>query len=331
MTVTIGRRELLAALGSAAAAWPLAARAQQPAMPVIGFLSSRSPGESAPHERAFRLGLKDSGYVESENVHIAFRWAEGENERLPALAADLVARRVAVILAVGGGPSVIAAKAATATIPIVFTFGGDPVQAGFVGSFNEPSGNITGVSWFGSNLAPKKLELLLQLVPDAAVVALLLNPNNAEVALQPSEFEQAVSTLGRQFHIVNAGSEVEIDSAFAALVERRVGALVEGSDPFLFSRRRQIIALAARHAIPTIHPNRESVADGGLMSYGNSLTEAYRRAGNYAARILKGAKPADLPVERLTKFELMINLKTARTLGLTVPDKLLALADEVIE
>jgi len=257
--------------------------------------------------------------------------ADGQNDRLPVLAADLVARRVAVIVAVGGGPSVVAAKAATATIPIVFTFGGDPVKAGIVGSFNEPSGNITGVSWFGSDIVAKKLELLLQLVPDAGVVALLLNPNNAEVALQPSEFEEAAKKLGRQFHIVNAGSEAEIDRAFAALVERRVGALVEGSDPFLFSRRRHIIALAARHAIPTIHPNREAVADGGLMSYGNSLTEAYRRAGNYAARILQGAKPADLPVERLTKFELVINLKTTKAFGLTIPDKLLALADEVIE
>src|SRR5215831_271686 len=301
-------------------------------MPVIGFLSSRSPDESAAHVTAFRLGMKEAGdYVEGENVHIAFRWAEGQNNRLSALAADLVERRVGVIVAAGGGPSINAAKAATPTIPIVFTFSGDPVKAGFVASLNKPGANITGVSWFGSNLAAKKLELLLQLVPDAAVVALLLNPNNAQVALQPLDFEQAARKLGRQFHIVNAGSEVEIDSAFAAHVERRVGALVEGSDPFLFSRRRQIIALAARHAIPTIHPNRESVADGGLMSYGNSLTEAYRRAGNYAARILKGAKPADLPVERLTKFELVINLKTARTLGLTVPDKLLALADDVIE
>jgi len=327
----VKRRDFITLLGSAAASWPLAARAQQAAMPVIGFLSSRSPSESAGNEMAFRQGLRDSGYVESENVHIAFRWADGQNDRLPVLAADLVARRVAVIVAVGGGPSVVAAKAATATIPIVFTFGGDPVKAGIVGSFNEPSGNITGVSWFGSDIVAKKLELLLQLVPDAGVVALLLNPNNAEVALQPSEFEEAAKKLGRQFHIVNAGSEAEIDRAFAALVERRVGALVEGSDPFLFSRRRHIIALAARHAIPTIHPNREAVADGGLMSYGNSLTEAYRRAGNYAARILQGAKPADLPVERLTKFELVINLKTTKAFGLTIPDKLLALADEVIE
>src|SRR5215510_656293 len=281
------RREFITLLGGAVTAWPLPARAQQPAMPVIGFLSSRSPGESAPHERAFRLGLKDSGYVESENVHIAFRWAEGENERLPALAADLVARRVTVILAVGGGPSVVAAKAATATIPIVFTFGGDPVKAGIVGSFNEPSGNITGVSWFGSDLAAKKLELLLQLVPDAAVVALLLNPNNAEVALQPLDFEQAARKLGRQFHILNAGSETEIDRSFAALVEQRVGALVQGSDPFFFSRRQQIVALAAHHALPTIYPERESVAEGGLMRYGNNIADAYRRAGNYAARIVR--------------------------------------------
>src|SRR5262249_30944200 len=287
--------------------------------------------ESAANEMAFRLGLRDPGYGESGNVPIAFRWADGQNDRLPVLAADLVARRVAVIVAVGGGPSVVAAKAATATIPIVFTSGGDPVKAGIVGSFNEPSGNITGVSWFATDLVAKKLELLLQLVPDAGVVALLLNPNNAEVALQPSESEEAVKKLGRQFHILHAGTEAEIDSAFEALVQRRVEALVEGADPFLFSRRRQIIALTARHAIPTIHQVREEVADGGLMSYGNSLTEAYRRAGNYAARILKGAKPAELPVQAPTKFELVINLKTAQALGLEVPAKLLALADEVIE
>jgi putative tryptophan/tyrosine transport system substrate-binding protein len=326
------RREFITLLGGAAAAWPLAARAQQPAMPVIGFLSSRSPGESAVHETAFRLGLKEAGgYVEGENLHIAFRWADGQNDRLPALAADLVERRVVVIAAVGGGPSIMAAKSATATIPIVFTFGGDPVKAGFVASLNEPGANITGVSWFGSNLAAKKLELLLQLVPDAAVVALLLNPNNPEVALQPLEFEQAARKLGRQFHILNAGSEAEIDSSFARLVERRVGALVEGSDPFLFSRRQKIIALAARYAIPTIHPNRESVAEGGLMSYGNSLTDAYRRAGNYVARILRGAKPGDLPIWQAVQYELVINLKTAKALGVAFPDKLVALADEVIE
>ena len=331
MTVTIGRRELLAALGGAVA-WPLAAWAQQSAMPVVGFLSGRSPGESAPYEAAFRLGLKESGYAEGENALTAFRWAEGQNHRLPALAADLVASRVAVIAAVGGGPSIMAAKAATATIPIVFTFGGDPVKAGFVASFDRPGGNITGVSWFGSALAAKRLELLLQLVPDASIVALLLNPNNPEEATpQSSDFAQAARQFRRQFHIVNAGSETEIDSAFRTLVERRVSALVVSSDPFFVNRRQQIVAHAARDAIPAIYTSRGYVADGGLMCYGNSLTAAYHRAGSYVGRILKGAKPADLPIWQANEFELVINSKTAKALGLTIPDKLIALADEVIE
>ena len=247
------RREFISLLGGAAA-WPLAARAQQAAMPVIGFLSSRSPGESATSEAAFRVGLKESGYAEGENAHIAFRWAEGQYHRLPVLAPDLVAIRVAVIAAVGGGPSIMAAKAATATIPIVFTFGGDPVKAGFVASFERPGSNVTGVSWFSAALAAKRLELLLQLVPDASIVALLLNPNNTEEAApQLPDFEQAARHLGRQFHILNAASETEIDAAFRALVERRVGALVVGADPFLLSRRQQLVALAARHAIPTTY------------------------------------------------------------------------------
>jgi putative tryptophan/tyrosine transport system substrate-binding protein len=256
---------------------------------------------------------------------------KGQNARLPSLAADLVEKRVGVIVAAGGGPSINAAKAATATIPIVFTFGGDPVKAGFVASFNEPGANITGVSWFGSNLAAKNLELLLQVVPDVAAVALLLNPNNPEIALQPREFEQAARKFNRQFDILNASSEAEIVSSFATLVERRAGALVEGSDPFLFSRRQQIVALAARYAIPAIHPYRESVAEGGLMSYGNSVADAYRRAGNYVPRILRGARPADLPIWQAVKYELVINLKTAKSLGLNVPPTLLALADDVIE
>src|SRR5215467_2265930 len=264
------RRDFIALLGSTVAAWPLAARAQQPGMPVIGFLSSRSPGESATSEAAFRLGLKESGYAEGENALTAFRWAEGQNHRLPALAADLVASRVAVIAAVGGGASIMAAKAATATIPIVFTFGGDPVKAGFVASFDRPGGNITGVSWFGSALVAKRLELLLQLVPDASIVALLLNPNNPdEAAPQLPDFEQAARHLGRQFHIVNAGSETEIDTAFRTLVERRVSALVVSSDPFFVNRRQQLVALAARHAIPTTYSTRGYVLDGGLMSYSN--------------------------------------------------------------
>jgi ABC-type uncharacterized transport system substrate-binding protein len=326
------RRDFITLLGGAAAAWPLTAHAQQPAMPVIGFLSSRSPGESATSEAAFRVGLKESSYAEGENAHIAFRWAEGQYHRLPVLAADLVAIRVAVIAAVGGGPSIMAAKAATATIPIVFTFGGDPVKAGFVASFERPGSNITGVSWFSAALAAKRLELLLQLVPDASIVALLLNPNNPEEAApQLPDFEQAARHLGRQFHILNAASETEIDAAFRALVERRVGALVVGADAFFLSRRQQLVALAARHAIPTTYSTRDNVLDGGLMSYSNSLTSAYRRAGGYVGRILKGAKPADLPIWQATEFELVINAKTAKALGLTISPDVLSIADEVIE
>ena len=331
MASHIRRRKFLATLGGAAA-WPLAARAQQSAIPVIGFLSARSPGESAAYEAAFRVGLKESGYAEGENAHIAFRWAEGQYHRLPVLAADLVAIRVAVIAAVGGGPSIMAARAATATIPIVFTFGGDPVKAGFVASFERPGSNITGVSWFSAALAAKRLELLLQLVPDASIVALLLNPNNPEEAApQLPDFEQAARRLGRQFHILNAASETEIDAAFRALVERRVGALIVGADPFLLSRRQQLVALAARHAIPTTYSTRGYVLDGGLMSYSNSLTSAYGRAGGYVGRILKGAKPADLPIWQATEFELVINAKTAKALGLTISPDVLSIADEVIE
>jgi putative ABC transport system substrate-binding protein len=324
------RRDFVTLLGGAAA-WPFAARAQQPAMPVIGFLHTQSPGAAASAEVAFRGGLKELGYVEGENVRIAFRWAEGQNDRLPALAADLVARRVSVIIAAGGGPSASAAKAATTTIPIVFVFGGDPVKAGMVASFNRPGGNMTGVSFFSTALGAKRLELLHQLVPSTSAVALLLNPNNPEAIPQPADFETAARRLGREFHVLNAGTESEIEAAFAALIERRVAALVVGGDPFFVSRRRHLIALATRHAIPAIYSLREFVADGGLMSYGNSLTEAYWQAGLYAGRVLKGARPADLPVQQATKFELAINLKTAKTLGLHVPAELLVAAGEVVE
>jgi putative ABC transport system substrate-binding protein len=324
------RRELIRLLAGATV-WPLAARAQQTAMPVIGFLSSRSPGESSAVVAAFRRGLGEAGFVEGRNAHIAFRWAEGRNDRLPALATDLVTHQASVIVATGGGPSAMAAKTATTTVPIVFTFGSDPVKAGLVASFNRPGGNLTGVSWFSSDLGPKRLELLLELAPKTAVIALLVNPNNAELASQPADFQEAARTLGKQVHIFNASSEKEIDTAFMTFVGQKADALVVGGDPFFTSRREQLIALAARHAVPASYSSREYVADGGLMSYGNSVVDAYRRAGVYAGRILNGAKPADLPVERLTTFELVINLKTTKGLGLTVPDKLLVAADEVIE
>jgi putative ABC transport system substrate-binding protein len=324
------RREFITLLGGAAAAWPLAARAQQPTLPVIGFLSSRSPGEAASSEAAFRKGLRAAGYVEGQNVHIAFRWADGRNDRLPALATDLVQRGVAVIVAAGGGASILAAKAATTTIPIVFTFGGDPVKAGLVVSFNRPGANVTGVNWFSADLGPKRLGLLLELVPKAAVIALVVNPINPEATSQPVEVQGAAHTLGRQLHIVNASTEKEIDAAFATLVQKRAEALIVGGDPFFVNRREQLTALAARHAIPAIYPSREYTADGGLMSYGNDIADAYHKAGVYAGRILNGANPAELPVERLTKFELVINLKAAKALGLEIPPTLLARADEVI-
>ena len=325
------RRKFITLAGGAVTAWPLAARAQQPAIPVIGFLHSGSPGPFTSYVAAFRRGLGEAGYIEGRNAHIAFRWADGRNDRVPGLAADLVDRRVTVIVAAGGGPSVLAAKAATATIPIVFTFGGDPVKAGLVDSFNRPGGNITGVSWFSIDLGPKRLGLLLELLPNTTIIALLVNPNNVEVGSQPGDVLQAARKLNRQLYVLNASTEKEIDTAFATLVQQRAEALVVGGDPFFNSRREQFVALAARHALPAIYPTREFAAAGGLMSYGNSVTEAYRQAGIYTGRILKGAKPADLPVMLPTKFELVVNLKTANALGLTVPNSMQLLADEVIE
>jgi putative ABC transport system substrate-binding protein len=325
------RREFITLLGGAAAAWPLAARAQQPAMPVIGFLNSLGQNARSNLPAAFRRGLGEAGYIDGRNVVIEYRFAENRHERLSVLAADLVGRKVNVIAATGGGASVLAAIAASKTIPIVFTTGGDPVGEGYVASLNRPGGNVTGVSWFGNLVAGKGLGLLLELVPNAAVVALLVNPKLPETVRNQSEAHEAARTLGRQLLILNASAPSDIDAAFATMRERRAAALLVAGDPFLSSRQQQIVALAARDAIPAMYPNREFVDEGGLMGYGNDTPDAYRRVGVYVGRILNGASPADLPVDQATKFEFVINLKAAKALGLEVPPGLSARADEVIE
>jgi len=324
------RREFITLLGGAAA-WPLAARAQQSALPVIGFLSMESPGQFMHIVNAFRRGLSGAGYVEHRNVGIDYSWAEGRPDRLPALAAELVSRQVTVIAATGGPQSARAAKAASATIPIVFVVGSDPVREGLVTSLNRAGGNLTGVMLFIEELVAKRLELLRELIPQARVIGVLFNPNSPTAEHQMSETQGAARTLGLELHVVRASSELDFEPAFAALVRQRVAALLVETSPFFNSRREPLIALAARHRLPAVYFYRFFVREGGLISYGPDSIDPYRRAAGYVDRILKGEKPADLPVQAPTKFELAINLKTAKTLGLDVPDRLLALADEVIE
>jgi ABC-type uncharacterized transport system substrate-binding protein len=326
------RRDFITLLGCASATWPLSARAEQSAMPVVGFLSARSPAEAASVLAAFRQGLAETGYYEGKNVTIEYRWAEGQYDRLPALAEELIRRGVAVIAATGGEPSPIAAKAATATLPIVFTVGSDPVEMGLVASLSRPGGNLTGTTIMGVELGPKRLDLVRQLVPEAFRIAILANPTFPRASVEMREVEDAASTLAIEINVRNASTESEIDEAFADLAQHRPDALVIGTDPFLLGQRDQLARLAARHAIPTVYFLREFVEAGGLMSYGPDIRRGYRQAGVYTGYILGGKKLAsELPVLRPTSFLLSINLKTARALGIALPATLLALADEVIE
>jgi len=328
----VKRRAFITMLGGAAVAWPLAARAQQPAMPVVGFLSGASPNEHTIRLKAFRQGLKEAGYVEGQNVGIEYRWAEARTERLPSLATELLNRQATVIVAAGGTASALAAKAATASVPIVFGIAADPVEIGLVASLNQPGGNITGVTSLNVEVGPKRLELLRELLPSVTTVGLLVNPATPALADQFSrELQAAASVLGLRLHILHASSDRDFDQVFASLAELRAGALVIGPDNFFTARSEQLAALTVRHAMPAIYQFRPFAAAGGLLSYGSSETEYYRLVGLYAGKVLKGDKPANLPVQQSTKVELIINLKTAKALGITVPLPLSGRADEVIE
>jgi putative ABC transport system substrate-binding protein len=325
------RREFITLLGGAAATWPMAARAQQAAMPVIGFLNSASAAEWSRFVAAFRRGLNETGYVEGRNVAIEYRWAEGDYSRLPALTADLVRQQVKVIVATGGTTSALAAKHATSTIPIVFTTGEDPVKDGLVAGLNRPGGNATGVYVLTSDLMAKRLEILREVVPNASVIAVLVNPNSATAAVQLAAVQDVERSTGQQMRILRASSEHELDTAFDSIVQTQLQALIVAADPFFSSKRDQLAALAARYRLPAIYEWREFVEAGGLMSYGSKLADGYYQAGIYTGRILKGERPADLPVMQLSKVEFVINLKTARSLGLTFSLPLIGRADEVIE
>ncbi len=324
------RRDFITLFGGTAATWPFVARAQQPTLPIIGWLHGANPDAYAPMATAFRKSLNQSGYFETQNVGIEYRWAEGRLERLPELAADLVRRQVSVIFAGGGSEPALAAKAVTSEIPIVFANGVDPVEVGLVASLNRPGGNITGITFLINTLGHKELEMLHELQPKGAI-AVLLNPDLATVTSQSNDIQEAARALGLQVDVSHASAEHEIDTVFASLAKARIAGLVIGANAFFFSRRNQFVELAARYSIPTVYPWREAVVGGGLVSYGASVTEAYRLAGAYTGRILKGEKAATLPVQQSSNTELVINLKTAKTLGITFPQSLLGRADEVIE
>jgi putative ABC transport system substrate-binding protein len=333
MSEAATRREFIALLGGAAATWPLATRAQQPPMPVIGFMSARSPEDSAHLVEAYRRGLKEGGFVEGQNVAIEFRWAHGDYSRLPALAADLVSRKVSVITAVGGEPSPIAAKAATSTIPIVFLIGGDPVSEGLVERFNRPGGHLTGVVARGvaTSLEPKRLGLLRELAPGVGLVGALVNPKFPTAVPQAQQLEEAARAIGQRIVIAKASTDDELEAAFASLIRDGIRALLAASDPYFDTQRNRIIAFAARQRLPAVYQSREYAVAGGALSYGVSFTDGYRQVGTYTAKILNRTKPADLPVQQVDKFELVINIKTVKALGIAISDNLLSLADEVIE